>query len=192
MELGIAGLLIGIAGIAVAVVTYARSERGSRERAERLPDKIADRVRLILAIPKPDDPNALGAYAGYADINNDGRPELIIQHPAGVHGMAFLVFGWRGFDFGEVATTSWGTPTSVKIKDFDGDGQLEIGILVSDWEAGRPYINAPSIEVHYRLEGNDFVEVGRGTYWDRLAESEPPDSIRDYFGPPHWGLAPPG
>jgi hypothetical protein len=180
-------LVIAVGGIALGELRARRSSK----RLNALPAELEERVlRMVFPHQEPivgeQHTDEHDAYAGYADLNGDGRAELVIQHPAGVHGMALRVWGWDGFNFGEIAITGSGTPTNARIVDIDADGRLEVGVLETDWAAGRPYANAPSVEVFYRLEDGAFVEVARGRRWDPEAGGAPAWT-RDYFGPPDWG-----
>jgi len=97
----------------------------------------------------------------YADVNDDGQEEMLIQYPVGAHGSVLKVFGWRGSEFEELASLSVGTPVGFDISDFDGDGKIEIRTEETDWTAGLPYVNAPRIALLMRWDGTRFIEVSR-------------------------------
>jgi hypothetical protein len=97
----------------------------------------------------------------YADVNDDGQEEMLIQYPVGAHGSVLKVFGWRGSEFGELASLSAGTPVGFDISDFDGDGKIEIRTEETDWTTGLPYVNAPRIVLLMRWDGTRFTEVSR-------------------------------
>ncbi len=97
----------------------------------------------------------------FADINDDGEEEMLVQYPVGAHGSALKVFGWRGCEFEELASLSVGTPAGFDIGDFDRDGKIEIRMQEIDWTAGLPYVDAPRVALLMRWDGTRFTEVSR-------------------------------
>jgi hypothetical protein len=164
---------LGALAVLVAVgVAWRQSRRAVRaelalERAlEALPKSIAKRdigitvamgTGLINAAPQ----ESLSMTIECADLDCDGKEEVIIQHPAGAHGSQLRVFAWRHGKFAEVGALSVGTPGGFDLGDFDGDGQTEIKAEEVDWAAGKPYVTAPRIQVLYRWDGERFSEVSR-------------------------------
>jgi hypothetical protein len=106
------------------------------------------------------------ATVDYADINNDGETELIVQYPHGAHSNKMKVFGWvegrplPEFSLLAESVSEMGSPYS--IGDLDSDGQIEIATIETD--RTKPQANhasGPYVELLYRWDGAEFREVGR-------------------------------
>lgn len=153
--------------------------RGSHERAtgERITD------------PDRDLPVAVG----YADVNNDGRPELLVQHPIGAHSSMLKVYGWRGDfpagDFGEFGELQSSCPSSFHVEDIDGDGRLEVLTVDLDWNdmpEGRGYANGPRYRMVYRWIDDRFERVSQAPVWGPVQDADAPEEIERLYAAPRW------
>jgi hypothetical protein len=142
------------------------------------------------------DPSDFVAYVGFTDVTNDGRAELLVMHPAGVHASILKVFGSRdtysGFEeLGEVFS---GIAGGFDVGDFDGDGLTEIATVNADFDRApdRSFADAVLVENFYGWNGVDFEHVGEGTIFDPRSGTAP-ERMKELFGRPKWALtAPPG
>src|SRR5262249_30049618 len=70
-----------------------------------------------------------GAYAGVADFNLDGKPELALVYPISDHARKGAIYDWAAGKFlldpGD-ARQGWGSAPTVA--DFDGDGVPEMAV----------------------------------------------------------------
>ena len=168
--LGILGIVVTI-GIAIWQVRRAQlAEKRLDDLLHGLPRQLARELPKLEAIsteatPAPalatDGGSSRGSFfdASCADVDGDGMDELLVQHPTGVHGSMIEVFGWRDFEFCKIGEIGAGTPVGFDIKDFDGDGRIEIGTDETDWSSDLPYALAPRVRIWYRWDGQDFKEV---------------------------------
>ena len=97
----------------------------------------------------------------YADVNGDGKKELLLQHPTGAHGSTLKILEWKTGKLEELADLSVGTPAGFDFGDFDGDGKIEIRTEETDWSSGLPYVSAPRLILFFRWNGVRFIEVFR-------------------------------
>lgn len=123
-------------------------------------------VRAAFALENPEEGavRSPGGWAGrvdYVDVDNDGRPEVLIQCPLGAHGSQVAVFVCRGGRLEQLARVSTGTPAGFEFGDFDGDGRIEVRGQETDWSSGLPYATAPRHELLWRWSGSSFAEVSR-------------------------------
>ena len=95
----------------------------------------------------------------YADVNNDSRNELLVEYPAGAHGIVLNVYGWKDHEFTLIGGLSSGTPEGFEVGDFDDDGRIEITSKETDWDTDLPYVSAPRMTVMYRWNGRDFEKL---------------------------------
>jgi hypothetical protein len=185
-------LLIGIAGLAFGVWQLVKSNRAestlSRLLSE-LPGKMVEQLRMVQLPPEQSrtaKPNEVGGVErtaettspiisgqdhpdiphviSYEDIDGDGRKELLIRYPQGAHGVALRVFDWdpEKHEFSETGSL-WSETPNLEVKDFDGDGRVEIMIEEINWESGLPRAVAPRTTRFYRWKGESFEEFFRVT-----------------------------
>lgn len=166
-------LALGIPSIIVSIwIAVWQNRKAKRAQAQfegelaNLPERVSRTVRAVIeaapsqsadSLTNPEWPSAID----YADVDNDGKTELLVQYLAGAHGNALQVFGWRDREFKKIAALGVGTPVPFEFGDFDGDGLTEIKGTETDWSVGLPYSMAPRVEVLYRWDGNKFREVSR-------------------------------
>ena len=120
--------------------------------------------------PGPEETGfALRRYSQvhYADVNNDGEAELLVEHPVGAHGRVLKVFGWIEEpvlpEFGLLAQLSCGLGGPFSIGDLDNDGSIEVAIVEVDWSKEGAYTaGGPYVEILYDWADDEgFVEVER-------------------------------
>lgn len=117
----------------------------------------------------------------YADVNNDGDPELFIQYFVGAHGSAAMVFHYhrRLFELRLIAELRSGTPNGFTIEDVDGDGKLEVVAIEADTFASPTvgYAGAPRMRIVYRWNSTVFEVVDVQNNQNAAQVTE----IRDHF-----------
>ncbi len=137
--------------------------RGIGEVVRRAPDVYGSTGEW--ATPGSLDGNSSWIQSRYADINNDGTDELLIEVISGPHSTALLVFKCEPWEFKQIAelycTTGHGF--DVTISD-EGKNQVET-VEVSK-RADLPYVMGFRDRVTYMLKDNQFVETGRVEGWD--------------------------
>jgi hypothetical protein len=196
------GPLVGLAGLIFGIRRDKRARRTAdalRERVESLPREILAAITPALP-PEPleveygFEPDDFIAYVGYVDVTNDGRPELLVLHPAGVHASILKIFGhrdeYRGFEnLGEIFS---GVAGGFEVGDFDGDGAVEIASLNAnfDRDPGRGYANAILVANLHRWDGAGFEHVGEGAVYDPESGDAPPAVIEALLSRPSWALGP--
>jgi hypothetical protein len=162
---------VSIGGIALALaIAWWQSRDAARAKVElknamqTIPDSVATALRAIVSARNKDVKENPQNNAGwpmdieYADVDGDGRNELLVQYPAGAHGSNLKVFGWKQGEFTEIAWLGVGTPVGFDFGDFDGDGKIEIKTEETDWSSGLCYAEAPRIVLMYRWNGTEFEE----------------------------------
>lgn len=143
------------------------AKSAAAEARNELPRLIAETLHWIIGSGKGEPassgraPMTWSGSIDYADVNGDGRNELLVQYPAGAHGCALRVFGLSPSGIEELAYVGTGTPAGFEFGDFDGDGKVEIKTQETDWGAGLPYATAPRFTLLLRWDGSRFAEVSR-------------------------------
>src|SRR5258708_10091965 len=94
---GIAGILLGGAIAWWQNRKAARTESALNQALDGVPAKVADALRVIVgATNTPEAKAALPKNwpmgVEYADVDGDGKNELLVQYPAGAHGSHLKVF----------------------------------------------------------------------------------------------------
>jgi hypothetical protein len=95
-----------------------------------------------------------------ADINNDGRDELLVASPWGPHSSMLRVFGLSDdepMSFGLLMELSSGTPAGFTVGDLDGDGAIEVATIQPSED--HPYAVGIRDEVLYRWNGTELAEL---------------------------------
>jgi hypothetical protein len=101
------------------------------------------------------------SIVSFADVDNDGKQEFLVQYLSGAHGNSLQVLGWRNHEYVQITHLSVGVPVPFEFDDFDGDGSIEIQGKESDWSTGLPYSLVPRYSFRLRWDGNQFREVWR-------------------------------
>jgi hypothetical protein len=167
----VAGIIVSLA-IALWQHLRARSaERKLEGVLSEMPQRVASQVGMVVAkIQIPSEATKDRAWpddfirVDYADVDGDGRNELLVQYPSAAHGNTLLVYGFRdgmGWDFTLLDELGSGTAAPFEVRDFDNDGKLEIALQEADWSTDLPYYLAPRLKLLYRWNGKKFGEVGR-------------------------------
>lgn len=165
-------LVVGVAAVILGIAWWQRRRALRANRAlslalEELPAKVVDVLQKFVGCKQTG--SAVGAELDevlpwaveYADVNEDGMKELLLQHPTGAHGSALRVYVWQDREFRELACLRVGTSAGFGFGDFDGDGRIEIRTEETDWSANLPYVSAPRFILLFRWNGTGFVEVSR-------------------------------
>ena len=168
--LSIIGIVIGILIAIWQNRKAAKSDKMLAKIANELPVELINNISRIINKEPENEIDILNKEhvssdhrlnSQYADINNDGNDELIVQLPAGVHGSALQVYGWKDWEFTLLAEISTDTPVGFFLEDFDKDGIIEVGAPCTSSAADLPYVCGLRDFVWYRLQSNQFVEVKR-------------------------------
>ena len=180
-------LVLSILGIALSLaVAYwehrkaKRAEARLESLAETLPDKLLSGVRDALtqhalpAVAEADGWSTPGAKSDqspwlrtrYADLDGDGRDELLVEVTSGPHSTTLLVYQVKNWEFDKLAELHSST-----INGFDiVDSPDSVGKRVETVEVAKrpelPYVYGLRDRVAYRLVGGTFEEVGRAEGWD--------------------------
>jgi hypothetical protein len=214
----IVGLVVGVLGILFGEIRARKGQRDLRRQLGSIEDKTTRVMATVLGENLPtqggwpertgsferatgekvmDPAHDLLAVVGYADVTNDHRPELLVQHPVGAHSSVLKVYGWRGEpavgDFEQLGALHSSCPTSFQVEDVDGDGRLEIAAADVDYDAmpeGRAYANAERVRMVYRWNGTEFSKVGKSPAWDPESQADAPEVFTMLFGPPEWAKEP--
>jgi hypothetical protein len=88
------------------------------------------------------------------DVTGNGASNLLIEYPAGAHGaaMKILEVGFNGMR--ELDELFADTSPYFEIKDFDGDGKLEIASYTRNYD-GNP-VRDPGVQTIHKWDGNTF------------------------------------
>jgi hypothetical protein len=177
--LGIAGIAIGLA---IAAWEYLRAKKAEAELTrvlQQLPGQLVENISRFISRPESTNPSEAHSQdnyssAQYFDIDNDGCDELIVQFPAGAHGSAIQIYGFKGNQI-HLKAESWsGTPCGFEIDTSDPTySPLLRSVEISD-AADLPYVYGLRDVVWHRLENGELVEYKR----DRPPQDEIDDRLR--------------
>jgi hypothetical protein len=163
--LGLIGIFIGLSIAAWEHRKATRAEARSEQLFRELPMRLVSAVNSASQAPITPQlsPPVLNApfRTTYADVDNDGKDELLVEHSAGAHGSALLLFGFKDWEFRLLGELGVGTPGGFDIGDFDGDGRIEIDAVEADYSHGDGYVDAPRYRIRYRWTQDGFAEVER-------------------------------
>ena len=175
------GIVLGLMGLvlttSIAIWQHSEAKKAKAELnglLQSLPSQVFDNVSRLLQANQPEFSELYGMLnsekalqSRYADLDVDGKDELLVQYPIGAHGAALQVFGFRDWEFKLIAELSIDTPAGFVAEDVDGDGRLEIVTNEVSQDADFPYVLGFRDEVWYRLENDRFVEVKRTNLYDK-------------------------
>jgi len=167
--LGIIGIMFSLA---IAYWQHRRAitaELKFDKYLQQLPAQLVEGVVKSIESAKPAHPATDGELLSsdrltsvmYADLNNDGQDELIVQFPVGVHGSAIQIYeiGREGLKL----ITEWSSDTPAGFEIDNSDPQF--APLLRTGETNRsselPYVSGLRDVVWYRLEHGQFVEHKR-------------------------------
>lgn len=175
------GIILGVLSVlltsGIAIWQHSEAKKAKAELnglLQSLPSQVFDNVSRLL---KANQPQFSELYemmnlenplqSRYADLDGDGKDELLVQYPIGAHGTALQVFGFRDWEFRLITEISIDTPAGFVAEDIDGDDRLEVITHEVSLDADFPYVMGFRDEVWYRLENDDFVEVKRVNLYDK-------------------------
>jgi hypothetical protein len=172
------GFVVGVVGLMLAL--FAEVKRREAERRARIreageneqADAMMRELQQVLAavgVPASVEPPEGGLAVsedrpfavGIADINNDGRDEVVVASPYGPHSSMLRAFGFTDElrnDFSQLLELGSGTPSGFTVGDLDGDGRVEVATVQP--EGDHPYASGIRAEVLYRWSTDHFDEVG--------------------------------
>lgn len=163
------GVLLSIRGIRHAKAADERAQQHDRrahERANAIGRQVAD-IAIALGIRNVtagggqlDAAEARRWAMAVADVDNDGRDELLVASPWGPHSSMLHVFGQRDEwpeSFAKLTEISSGTPAGFTVGDLDEDGKIEIATVQPHGD--EPYAAGIRDEVLYRWNGQRFAEI---------------------------------
>ncbi|MDO9053289.1 MAG: hypothetical protein Q7U37_05090 [Gallionella sp.] len=182
----ILGIILGVLGIAitVAIAVWQHSKAKSAERhfeelTKQLPQTLMNGITSVLQHP-PENQGSSPEWSvpggrremspwlqtRYADINNDGHDELLVEVSAGPHSTALLVYGLVAWEFQQIAELYSSTGCGFDVINSDNDGQLEVETVEVAERPGLPYVYGLRDRVTHKLVNGDFVETNRVEGWD--------------------------
>jgi hypothetical protein len=185
------GAVVGIVGGAVASWLISRHYY---QRTQSSTEVQFARIGRLLAARLSDaegDPVDFAAVA-YADVTNDGRKKLLIQHHQGKNGRGLKVYDYDGLrlDFGLIGDVFTSLPAGFTVGDLDNDGQIEVATIDRDSERITSQIDPAHVELLYRWDGKEFKVINRRPL-PRPGEGD--WAVRWYTGPigpqPRYGDA---
>lgn len=202
-------LALGVAGIALGVVTYLlgmrsgkRTERAIRDDVAAVPQTTAEAVSTMLDSiaepPAPDDPDRgwdaqYAATFGFAPLlASDAGNTLLVEFPYGAHSAVLLALEDSLFDKdvrkritlrGSVMN---GTGSRFHVREAsDGTGHEVVTLdYVKPLRDDRSFAEMPTQAVYYRLREDGFHEVGRGDVYDAVeAAWDIPRAVEPFLSP---------
>ncbi len=172
--------IIGIVGIILSLlIAYwehmkaKKSDKTLSKIANELPNELIININRILVNKQSENEkdNLNKEFISsdnmlrnkYADLNNDGYDELLVEIPVGVHGTALQVYSRKDWEFQLLAELQTDTPVGFFLQDIDNDGFIEVGAPFKSYVVDLPYASGLRDFVWYRLHNNEFIEVKRIT-----------------------------
>ncbi|MDR3607607.1 MAG: hypothetical protein P4M08_09525 [Oligoflexia bacterium] len=155
MDVNLALAIFGVGFGIYQWVDARRSQKQDRADFENLNVRVA---RVLESLPAPPVGTPEGAHfirAEFADINNDGKQELLVSYPSGAHGSTMRAFQWDG-DLVEIGSFFGDCGPYFDIRDVDGDGQKEVVTYVRDYK-NNP-VSDPPIPAYFRWKNGKFEE----------------------------------
>lgn len=141
---------------------------------ENLPSQVFNNVSRFIESSRENTSELYGLMedkdpleSKYLDLDDDGRKELVVQYPIGLHNTALQVFGFRDYEFKLLGEMSTDTPAGFTIEDTNNDGRVEIITHEVSIDADLPYAMGFRDEVWYRFENNNFIEVKRINLYEK-------------------------
>jgi hypothetical protein len=159
-----------LVGYLIAIWQNHRTDKESKtweETVRALPVQFAEALRkgnlTVAKLPErltnlQDD---WPSVVSFADVDNDGKQELLVQYLAGAHGNSLQILGWRNHEYVQIAHIAVSVPVPFEFGDFDADGKVEIMGKENDWSTGLPYSLTPRYSFRLRWDGAEFAEVWR-------------------------------
>ena len=165
-------LALSVLGIIISLVIagweHHRANKAEAELAKAfrdLPEKLlGDFARLVGAsvTEGKTDQTDSSLNIQHADLNGDGKPELLVSFLSGPHTTALQVFGMKShWEFGLLGEIYGSTPTDFDLEDVNGDGVLEVSVVEISKTPDLPYVMGLRDRVSYKLYEEGFVEVKR-------------------------------
>jgi len=162
----VVGLILAVMGwIVTAIFAFRSDQRAARSNAEAraaiasVPEQVEEGVRRILA-----ELHHVLQDVRMADVDGDGKEEILVEGPAGAAGRHLVVFkaDYKGLDLlklGEFFSEAGGF--DFQESPLDGRRLIVTGEL--DWDApgDLSHVEMPRIKVVYQWDGKGFREVSR-------------------------------
>jgi hypothetical protein len=182
--LGIALAVLGICvTVAIAIYQHRKAETAERkleslkttlpaELMSAINEALARQLSSTEAVRPTHDSSETGAadpsspQTRYADIDGDGRDELLIEFLSGPHSTTLLVFNLKNWEFTKIAELQTTTPCGFDLVDYDDDGQIEVETVEIASFPDLPYVYGLRDRVTHKFLRGHFVEVKRVEGWD--------------------------
>lgn len=180
LALGLLGMLVSLA---IAYWEHRKAKRAEarlEHLATTLPVKLLSGVRDVLAQHAPpatadadgwSTPGASSDHSPwlrtrYADLDGDGRDELLVEVASGPHSTSLLVYQMKHWDFEKVAELHGSTISGFDIVDSPDRVAKGVETVEVARRPELPYVFGFRDRVTYELAGNAFVEVARVEGWN--------------------------
>jgi hypothetical protein len=165
LALSVLGIVLAIAIAAWEYLRAIRAEAALDQAFRALPGQLVhDLSRIIAKDPSDSDSSAenSGLVMKYADLNGDGKDEMLVTYMSGPHSTSLQVYGKKNdWEFGLLGEILGQTPTDFDLEDVDQDGILEVSVVEVAKRPDLPYVMGLRDKVSYKLQGEGFVEVRR-------------------------------
>ncbi|MBT9154984.1 MAG: hypothetical protein DDT39_01674 [Firmicutes bacterium] len=165
LVLSVIGLLLAVG---IAGWEYRRANRAEAALAKafkELPLRlVSDLSRMIAPQGQgaPATQEIPGLVTQFADLNGDGKSEMLVSYLSGPHNTSLQVFGMKSdWEFGLLGEIIGQTPTDFDLEDIDGDGIPEVSVVEIAKAPDLPYVMGLRDRVTYKLGNSGFVEVKR-------------------------------
>ncbi len=165
-------LALSILGIVISLViagwehhrankAEAELAKAFRDLPERLLGDFAKLIGTSLTEERTEQSDS-SLSIQHADLNGDGKPELLVTFLSGPRNTALQVFGMKShWEFGLLGEIYASTPTDFDLEDVNSDGVLEVSVVEIAKAPDLPYVMGLRDRVSYKLMEDGFVEVKR-------------------------------
>ncbi len=156
--LGVGGFSVGIISLGYAIYQTVQA-KNAEHKADRSNEHLRGQIAFVVnALNKGSSQSQSPIQATYADLNGDGKQELLVTYPVGAHGANMIVFSWDSFgELREIGSFFGDCGPYFAVEDVDGDGLPEITTYIRNYD-GNPVGDAP-IPHYFKWINGEFQEL---------------------------------